>query len=476
MCIRDSEGRARRTVREPAPDRAHLPDQCVRVRGHGHGGVGLGEQEAGLRLRPLRDRQPRDARGPGRGAGGRRGRGGVRLRHGGHHRAPARPLRGRRPSGVGARPLWLDRRVPRRRGPPARHRDRLRRRHRFRRDPGRPASEDPRRLRGGDLQSPPAPGRRARAGARAGPARDRPHRRRVDGLARGAAADRARRDPGDAQPHQVHLRPRRRDRRPGGRARGASARVRRERGRGGAGPRAGAGLGGSRGARGAAGRSGGGAGMSVTEVTATVVTPVVLEGRWVRLEPLTVEHAAALLQAASGPRETYGLTLVPGSLAEAAAYIETALREEAARRSLPFATVDRATGRVVGSTRFLNIEYWTWPADNAHQRGAERPDVVEIGATWLAAAAERTPINTEAKLLMLTHAFDRWRVHRVSLMTDARNERSRNAILRVGARFDGVIRAARPSSDGLIRDTAAFSILESEWPAVKQKLHSRLAP
>ena len=214
--------------------------------------------------------------------------------------------------------------------------------------------------------------------------------------------------------------------------------------------------------------------MSVTEVTATVVTPVVLEGRWVRLEPLTVEHAAALLRAASGPRETYGLTLVPGSLAEAAAYIETALREEAARRSLPFATVDRATGRVVGSTRFLNIEYWTWPADNAHQRGAERPDVVEIGATWLAAAAQRTPINTEAKLLMLTHAFDRWRVHRVSLMTDARNERSRAAILRLGARFDGVLRAARPASDGAIRDTAAFSILEAEWPAVRAKLEARL--
>lgn len=214
--------------------------------------------------------------------------------------------------------------------------------------------------------------------------------------------------------------------------------------------------------------------MSVTEVTATVVTPVVLEGRWVRLEPLTVEHAAALLRAASGPRETYGLTLVPDTLAEAAAYIETALREEAARRSLPFATVDRATGRVVGSTRFLNIEYWTWPAGNAHQRGAERPDVVEIGATWLAAAAQRTPINTEAKLLMLTHAFDRWRVHRVSLMTDARNERSRAAILRLGARFDGVLRAARPASDGAIRDTAAFSILEAEWPAVRAKLEARL--
>jgi N-acetyltransferase len=211
-----------------------------------------------------------------------------------------------------------------------------------------------------------------------------------------------------------------------------------------------------------------------TATATTVVTPVVLEGRFVRLEPLTAEHAPALLAAASGPRDTYGLTWVPGRLAEAAAYIDAALGEQTARRSLPFATVDRPAGRVVGSTRFLNIEYWNWPEGNACQRGVERPDVVEIGATWLAAEAQRTPINTEAKLLMLAHAFDRWRVHRVSLMTDARNERSRNAIMRLGARFDGVLRAARPASDGTIRDTAAFSILDSEWPAIRAKLQARL--
>jgi RimJ/RimL family protein N-acetyltransferase len=211
-----------------------------------------------------------------------------------------------------------------------------------------------------------------------------------------------------------------------------------------------------------------------TATDTTVVTPVVLEGRFVRLEPLTAAHAPALLAAASGPRDTYGLTWVPGSLTEAATYIDGALGEQTARRSLPFATVDRATGRLVGSTRFLNIEFWTWPEGNAHQRGVERPDAVEIGATWLAAETQRTPINTEAKLLMLGHAFDRWRVHRVSLMTDARNERSRNAIMRLGARFDGVLRAARPASDGAIRDTAAFSILESEWPAIRAKLQARL--
>jgi len=213
--------------------------------------------------------------------------------------------------------------------------------------------------------------------------------------------------------------------------------------------------------------------VGVMSATA-MVRPVTLEGRFVRLEPLTPAHAAPLLAVASGSRETYGLTLVPGSAAETAAYIETALAEERATRSLPFATVDRASGRVVGSTRFLNIEFWTWPAGNRHQRGPERPDVVEIGATWLAASAQRTPINTEAKLLMLTHAFDHWRVHRVSLMTDARNQRSRQAILRLGARFDGILRAARPASDGAIRDTAAFSILEAEWPAMRANLEARL--
>jgi len=202
--------------------------------------------------------------------------------------------------------------------------------------------------------------------------------------------------------------------------------------------------------------------------------PLVLEGRHVRLEPLTPSHASALWAAARGPRESYVFTTVPEDEAGAARYIETALHDQDAGRSLPFATIARSTGRVVGSTRFLNIEFWTWPPGHALQRGLDVPDVVEIGATWLAADAQRTAINTEAKLLMLTHAFETWRVHRVSLMTDARNQRSRNAILRLGAQFDGVIRAARPAADWTIRDTAAFSILESEWPMVKGKLCARV--
>src|SRR6059036_3560078 len=214
--------------------------------------------------------------------------------------------------------------------------------------------------------------------------------------------------------------------------------------------------------------------MTVASETVTRVRPVVLEGRHVRLEPLTPGHAGALAAAACGPRESYALTTVPEGEPGALRYIETALRDQEAGRSLPFATVARPTGRVVGSTRFLNIEFWAWPPGHALQRGEDVPDVAEIGATWLAATAQRTPINTEAKLLMLTHAFEEWRVHRVSLMTDARNERSRNAILRLGARFDGILRAQRPASDGGIRDTAAFSILESEWPMIRRQLQSRL--
>ena len=210
------------------------------------------------------------------------------------------------------------------------------------------------------------------------------------------------------------------------------------------------------------------------ERVGSVVSPVTLQGRWVRLEPLGRGHAAGLLAAASGSRDTYGFTTVPGTAAETTAYIGGALAEQAAGRALPFATIDRARGAVVGCTRLFNIEFWPWSAGNPNQRGVDRPDVAEIGWTWLAASAQRTPINTEAKLLMLAHAFDVWRVHRVSLMTDARNQRSRDAILRLGARFDGVLRAARPASDGAIRDTAAFSILEAEWPAVRANLEARL--
>ena len=215
--------------------------------------------------------------------------------------------------------------------------------------------------------------------------------------------------------------------------------------------------------------------MPSPETATPRLTSVTLEGRVVRLEPLAPGHLGPLLAAASGPRDTYGFTSVPASEAEIARWAATAFADRESGRAMPFATVQRASGRVVGTTRFGNIEFWPWPPGNPHQRGEHLPDVVEIGWTWLAADAQRTAVNTEAKLLMLTHAFETWRVHAVRLQTDARNERSRNAIMRIGARFDGVVRVSRVASDGIIRDTAVFSIIEAEWPEAKARLQARLA-
>jgi RimJ/RimL family protein N-acetyltransferase len=180
-----------------------------------------------------------------------------------------------------------------------------------------------------------------------------------------------------------------------------------------------------------------------------------------------------LLEVARRDPDAFALTFVPRDEAASRAYVEHALAEQRAGRALPFATLDAVTGRVVGTTRFLNIERWTWAAGHALQRPPERPDVVEIGATWLDPVVWRTGINTEAKLLMLTHAFEGWDVHRVSLVTDARNARCREAILRLGACFDGVLRAARPAADGAIRDTAVYSIVRAEWPSVAARLRAR---
>src|SRR3954471_9282437 len=138
--------------------------------------------------------------------------------------------------------------------------------------------------------------------------------------------------------------------------------------------------------------------------------PVALQGRFVRLEPLSRHHTDGLLAAATGSRETYDFTWVPHDAATLHRYIEVALDEQQAGVGLPFTTCDAATGRVVGSTRFLDLEYWD-------DDDPTTPTACEIGATWLAASVQRTPVNTEAKLLMLTHAFDQWKVHRVTLKT-----------------------------------------------------------
>jgi RimJ/RimL family protein N-acetyltransferase len=146
---------------------------------------------------------------------------------------------------------------------------------------------------------------------------------------------------------------------------------------------------------------------------------------------------------------------------------------------VPFATVRRGLGpgepdRVVGSTRFCEVAYWQYAPGARLQRNGV-PDVVDIGFTFLAASAQRTPVNTEAKLLMMTHAFEVWRVHRVALQTDVRNKRSWAAIERIGGRLDGIMRADRPGADDTVRTSARFSILAEEWPAVKERLAARLA-
>jgi len=203
-----------------------------------------------------------------------------------------------------------------------------------------------------------------------------------------------------------------------------------------------------------------------------ILEPLSLTGRHVRLEPLRLEHAPALLAAADESRGSFGWTLVPTDLDGMRAYVATALAEQARGESMPFAVQD-AAGAVVGSTRFMSIERWRWPGPPP-EPAALGPDALEIGFTWYAARVQRTALNSEAKLLLCTQAFEGWRVRRVLWKTDARNERSRAAILRIGARFDGVLRAHRPGADGAVRDTAFFSMLGSEWPEAKLSLLRRL--
>ncbi len=205
---------------------------------------------------------------------------------------------------------------------------------------------------------------------------------------------------------------------------------------------------------------------------ATSLQAFSLEGTHVRLEPLRAEHASALLASANADRGTFGYTNVPAEAGAMDAYIDTLLGDAAAGSAAPFAQRRLVDGELVGCTRFLNITWWP---DRPH------PAEVEIGGTWLAATAQRSPINTEAKLLLLSHAFEVWRVHRVAICTDAANERSRTAIERLGATFEGVLRNHRAamghllSTPGAARNSAMYSIIPDEWPAVRQRLLQRLA-
>jgi RimJ/RimL family protein N-acetyltransferase len=202
---------------------------------------------------------------------------------------------------------------------------------------------------------------------------------------------------------------------------------------------------------------------------------VTLPGRHVRLIPLDLAHAEPLLRAADASRATYNLQPVPTTVADMRTFIGEALAEEERGQSLPFAVLEANGGLVIGTTRYMAIEWWNWPAPPPEPRPVG-PDVLEIGWTWYAERVQRTGVNTETKLLLCRHAFETLRVRRISWKTDARNQRSRAAILRLGANFDGVLRAHRLSrSDGAIRDTAFYSMLAAEWPSARRALEERLS-
>ena len=207
----------------------------------------------------------------------------------------------------------------------------------------------------------------------------------------------------------------------------------------------------------------------------TIVTQSfpVLSGSHIRLEPLSRSHADGLVAASAGDAELYRWSAVPVGHDAVNRYIETALAWRDAGTAQAFATVRNADGAVLGATRFFDMERWAWPEGHARQ-GRRDPDVCEIGYTWLAHSAIRTGANTEAKLLMLTHAFEVWDALRVCLHTDARNQRSQAAIERIGGKFEGVLRAHRLAADCVPRDSYRYSIVAAEWPAVKQKLSDRL--
>ena len=190
------------------------------------------------------------------------------------------------------------------------------------------------------------------------------------------------------------------------------------------------------------------------------VSPVTLEGQDTRLEPLTSAHQEALIVAA-GDGELWNSTVTVVPTRETMAeYIDAALQAQARGSELPFVIIRKSSGEVVGTTRFYEIE-------SKDQR-------VAIGYTWLSRGAQRTAINTEAKLLLPTHAFECWQCNRVEFITDVLNEQSRAAILRLGAKQEGILRSHMIMPGGRIRDSVCFSIIAAEWPEVKARLAAKL--
>ena len=203
--------------------------------------------------------------------------------------------------------------------------------------------------------------------------------------------------------------------------------------------------------------------MSLVTGSLNIVTPLTLEGSVVRLEPLRREHAELFWEVAKDSLDDI-FRWIPyrmRTLEDFQRLVEKAFGEQERGESVVFASVERASGRVIGSTRFMNI-------DRVNRR-------VEIGSTWIAPAWQRTAVNSEAKYLMLRHAFEEWKCIRVELKTDALNQKSRDAILRLGAKEEGTLRRQVITWTGRARDSVYFSILDTEWPEVKARLEAKLA-
>lgn len=198
-----------------------------------------------------------------------------------------------------------------------------------------------------------------------------------------------------------------------------------------------------------------------------------LSGNHIRLEPLERHHVDALLAASAGDPSLYRWSPIPQTKPEAVKYVDTAVAWREAGSAVPFAIVRAADGLVVGSSRFWNIERWAWPPGHP-SHGRDVPDACEIGYTWFSPSTVRTGANTEAKLLMLTHAFEVWRVLRVCFHTDVRNVRSRAALERIGAKFEGILRAHRMAADFISRDSCRYSIIAAEWTGLKSHLQRLL--
>jgi len=191
------------------------------------------------------------------------------------------------------------------------------------------------------------------------------------------------------------------------------------------------------------------------------ISPITLEGQNVRLEPLALEHAEPLSEAArEGELWNTTVTIIPQP-AGMIDYIQAALNGLAVGKELPFVIIRMSTNEIVGTTRFYEI------------RSQDR--AAAIGYTWLAKSAQRTAVNTEAKLLLLTHAFETWKCLRVELITDVLNEQSRAAILRLGAKQEGILRKHLILPSGRVRDSVVFSITDDDWPEVKAGLMEKLA-